>query len=103
MPVSTLSVALLEEARESSSQALRGSAANRIYAGLRAKILSLELKPDATVARGEVAEAFEVPTDVLVDGDSSGHIRIVTGVKRFNFLTLYIFQLLNFESSCSSW
>ena len=60
MPVSTLSVALLEEARESSSQGGRGSAASRVYAGLRARILSLELEPDARVARSEIAEAFGV-------------------------------------------
>ncbi|MEZ5666050.1 MAG: GntR family transcriptional regulator [Alphaproteobacteria bacterium] len=60
MPVSTLSAALLEEARESSTSAPRGSAANRIYAGLRARILSLDLKPNAKVSRNEVAEAYGV-------------------------------------------
>lgn len=60
MPVSSLSVALLEEARQSSTQGQRGSAANRVYVGLRARILSLELEPDATVARSEVAEEFGV-------------------------------------------
>lgn len=60
MPVSTLSAALLEEARESSTQSHRGSAANRVYAGLRDRILSLDLKPDARVARSEIADAFGV-------------------------------------------
>ena len=58
MPVSTLSAALLEEAR--GSQSPRGSAADRVYAGLRARILSLDLEPDARVARSEIAEAFAV-------------------------------------------
>ncbi len=60
MPVSTLTAKLLEEAREASGQALTGAAAKRVYAGLRAKILNLELRPDAIVARSEVALEFGV-------------------------------------------
>src|SRR5690606_18432789 len=36
------------------------SAASRVYAGLRSRIISLQLLPDTTLSRSEIAERYEV-------------------------------------------
>lgn len=43
-----------------SGQASQGSAAARVYSVLRSRIISLELGPDTTLVRNEIAEAFGV-------------------------------------------
>lgn len=60
MNVSTLSAALMRAADELSGSAQLGSAAARVYAALRAQIISLELLPDTTLVRNDIAQAFGV-------------------------------------------
>jgi DNA-binding GntR family transcriptional regulator len=52
--------AALMRADEVSGHAPQGAAAARVYSALRAKIISLELEPDTTLIRNDIAEAFEV-------------------------------------------
>ncbi len=60
MSVSTFSSALMKAADELSGSAPHGSAAARVYAALRSQIISLELLPETTLVRSEMAEAFGV-------------------------------------------
>lgn len=60
MNVSSFSAALMKAADELSGATLQGSAAARVYSRLRAQIISLELAPDTTLVRNDIAEAFGV-------------------------------------------
>lgn len=60
MSVGSFSAALIRAADDQPGHAAQGSAAARVYAGLRAQIISLELKPDTTLVRKDIAEAFRV-------------------------------------------
>lgn len=60
MSVGSFSAALMKVADEVSGHAPQGSAATRVYAALRARIISLELLPDTTLVRSELADAFGV-------------------------------------------
>lgn len=50
----------MKAAEDLSGHAPQGSAAARVYAALRAQIISLELQPDTTLVRNDVADAFGV-------------------------------------------
>ena len=60
MSNATFSAALLKASEEVSGHAPPGSAAMRVYTALRSRIISLELLPDTTLIRSEIAEAFDV-------------------------------------------
>lgn len=60
MNVSSFSTALMKAADEMSGQAPQGSAAARVHGALRGRIISLELGPDTTLVRNDIAEAFGV-------------------------------------------
>jgi len=60
MKASSLSAALMRPVDDVSSLAPHGSAAGRVYSVLRARIIALELLPEATLVRGDIAEAFGV-------------------------------------------
>lgn len=60
MHVSSLSGALLTAADEVNGQHLYGLAAARVYTGLRARIVSLELLPDTVLSRAELAKQYGV-------------------------------------------
>lgn len=60
MNVSTFSATLMKAADDFAGHAPQSSAAGRVYAALRAQIISLELAPDTTLVRNEIAEAFGV-------------------------------------------
>ena len=60
MHVSSLSGALLTAADEVNGQHLYGLAAARVYTGLRARIVSLELLPDTVLSRAEIAKQYGV-------------------------------------------
>src|SRR5690606_33999494 len=47
-------------AEEMSGHAIQGPAALRVYTALRAQIISLQLLPDTTLVRNELAQAFGV-------------------------------------------
>lgn len=59
MTVGSISAALLK-ADEVAGSGSQGSAAARVYSALRARIISLELAPDTTLVRNDLAEAFGV-------------------------------------------
>lgn len=50
----------MKVADEMSGHLPQGSAAARVYSALRAQIISLELLPDTTLVRNDIAEAFGV-------------------------------------------
>lgn len=60
MTAGSFSAALIKAAEGMSSQTPQGSAAARVYSALRTRITSLELLPDTTLVRNELAEAFGV-------------------------------------------
>lgn len=60
MNVSSLSGALMKVSDEVTGQHLYGLAAARVYAGLRARIVSLELLPDTILSRAEIAKEYSV-------------------------------------------
>lgn len=60
MSVGSFSAALMKAADELSGHVPQGSAAARVYSVLRAQIISLELLPDTTLVRNDVADAFGV-------------------------------------------
>ena len=60
MNVRSFSAALMRSTDELSGHGPQGSASSRIYSALRARIISLELEPDTTLVRSELAEAFGV-------------------------------------------
>ncbi|MBX3530135.1 MAG: GntR family transcriptional regulator [Rhizobiaceae bacterium] len=60
MNVSSFSTALMKASDELSGTAPQGSAAARVYSVLRAQIISLELLPDTTLVRSDIANAFGV-------------------------------------------
>lgn len=60
MSVGFLSEALIKASDELTGPSPQGSAAARVYAGLRARIISLELLPDTVLSRAEIAKEYEV-------------------------------------------
>ncbi len=60
MNVSSLSAVLIKPQDDSSGLASPGSAAGRVYSALRAKIISLDLLPDSTLIRQDIAETYGV-------------------------------------------
>jgi GntR family transcriptional regulator, rspAB operon transcriptional repressor len=60
MSVSSLSGALVQASDEMGGQHLYGLAAARAYAGLRARIVSLDLLPDTVLSRAEIAKEYGV-------------------------------------------
>ncbi|HRE20506.1 MAG TPA: GntR family transcriptional regulator [Rhabdaerophilum sp.] len=60
MNVGSFSGALMKAADEISPRSSLGSTAGRIYATLRNRIISLELLPDTTLVRNDIADAFGV-------------------------------------------
>ena len=60
MNASSFSGALTMAVDEVSGLAPPGSAAGRVYSTLRAQIISLELLPETTLIRNDIAEAFSV-------------------------------------------
>lgn len=60
MSAGTFSVILKRAADELSGAVQQRSAAMRVYSALRAQIISLDLLPDATLVRNDIAKAFEV-------------------------------------------
>lgn len=60
MHVSSLSGALSQVSDDMTGQHLYGLAAARVYAGLRARIVSLELLPDTILSRAEIAKDYGV-------------------------------------------
>ncbi len=60
MSVGPFSAALIRAADDQTGHASQGSAATRVYSGLRAQIISLELQPDTTLVRNDIALAFGV-------------------------------------------
>lgn len=60
MSVGSFSAALTKTADELSGHAPPASAAKRVYSALREQIISLELLPDTTLVRNDIAEAFGV-------------------------------------------
>lgn len=60
MNVSSLSRALVRASDEMSGLVQQSSAGGRVYAGLRARIVSLELLPDTVLSRADVAKDYEV-------------------------------------------
>ena len=60
MSVSSLSGALVQASDDIGGQHLYGLAAARVYSGLRAQIVSLELLPDTVLSRAEIAKEYGV-------------------------------------------
>lgn len=60
MSAGSFSATLMKAADEQSGLMPQGPAATRVYSVLRARIISLELEPDTTLVRKEIAEAFGV-------------------------------------------
>lgn len=60
MNVRSFSAALMKAADELSGHGPQGSASSRVYSALRARIISLDLEPETTLVRSEIAEAFGV-------------------------------------------
>ncbi|RST83868.1 GntR family transcriptional regulator [Aquibium carbonis] len=60
MNVSSFSAALVKAADNPSGAVAHGSAAMRVYAALRAQIISLHLLPDTTLVRNDIARSFGV-------------------------------------------
>lgn len=60
MDFSSLSKALIEASDASTGATQTGSAAARVYAGVRARIISLELLPDTVLSRADIAKEHEV-------------------------------------------
>lgn len=60
MSVSFLSEALVNASDELTGPVQHGSAAGRVYARLRSRIVSLEMLPGATLSRAEIAKENEV-------------------------------------------
>jgi DNA-binding GntR family transcriptional regulator len=60
MNVSSLSEALVKASDELAGPFQHGSAAARVYAGLRGRIISLDLRPDTVLSRAEIAKEHEV-------------------------------------------
>lgn len=60
MNVSSFSAALIKAADSLSGPAPQHSAAMRVYSALRAQIISLELLPDTTLVRNDLARTFGV-------------------------------------------
>ncbi|MEP3046157.1 MAG: GntR family transcriptional regulator [Roseibium sp.] len=60
MAVSPLSDALIKVSDELSGPTQHGSAAGRVYAGLRARIISMDLKPDTVLSRAEIGKDYGV-------------------------------------------
>lgn len=60
MSHSSLSGALLKASDETVRQHQYGLAAARVYAGLRARIVSLELLPDSILSRADIAKEYAV-------------------------------------------
>jgi GntR family transcriptional regulator, rspAB operon transcriptional repressor len=59
MNVGSVSAALIRAADDLPGHA-PGSAATRVYTGLRTQIISLELQPETTLVRNDIAQAFGV-------------------------------------------
>lgn len=60
MNAGSFSAALMRAADELSGHSPQGTAAGRVYSALRAQIISLELAPDTTLVRNDLAETFGV-------------------------------------------
>lgn len=60
MVVSSLSQALVKASDELAGPVQNSSAAGRVYAGLRARIVSLELLPDTVLSRTDIAKDYSV-------------------------------------------
>ncbi len=60
MDFSSLSKALIEASDASTGANQSGSAAARVYAGVRARIISLDLLPDTVLSRADIAEEHKV-------------------------------------------
>lgn len=60
MVVSSLSQALVKASDELAGPIQNGSAAGRVYAGLRARIVSLDLLPDTVLSRTGIAKEYSV-------------------------------------------
>ena len=60
MVVSSLSQALVKASDELAGPVHNSSAAGRVYAGLRARIVSLELLPDTVLSRTDIAKDYSV-------------------------------------------
>ncbi|MDF2371874.1 MAG: GntR family transcriptional regulator [Rhizobiaceae bacterium] len=60
MTVNQLSAALTSVHEEQFRPSAQGSAAARVYAGIRAQIISLELQPHSNLVRTEIAESYGV-------------------------------------------
>ncbi len=60
MNVSSFSAALINAADGLTGPVPHGSAATRVYAALRTQIISLELLPDTTLVRNDIARSFGV-------------------------------------------
>lgn len=60
MNVSSLSGALVKASDEMAAPGQYGSAAARVFAGLRARMVSLELPPDAVLSRLDIAKEYGV-------------------------------------------
>ena len=60
MVVSSLSQALVKASDELAGPIQNSSAAGRVYAGLRARIVSLDLLPDTVLSRTDIAKEYSV-------------------------------------------
>ena len=60
MNLSSLSGALVKASDETTGPNQYGSAAGRVHAGLRARIVSLELLPDTVLSRADIAKEYGV-------------------------------------------
>ncbi|POF34099.1 GntR family transcriptional regulator [Roseibium marinum] len=60
MVVSSLSEALVKASDELSGPSPQGSAAGRVYTGLRARIISLDLLPDTVLSRADIGKEHGV-------------------------------------------
>lgn len=60
MGVASLSEALVKASDELSGPVQSGPAANRVYARLRSRIVSLELLPGAVLSRADIAKEHDV-------------------------------------------
>jgi len=75
MNVSSFSAALINAADNMAGPAPHGSAAIRVYSALRAQIISLDLLPDTTLVRHDIARAFGVSHVAGARGDPRGSNR----------------------------
>lgn len=60
MSVGSFSAALMKATDDLSSPGPQASASARVYSALRSRIMSLELLPDTTLVRNDIAETFNV-------------------------------------------